>query len=306
MLLVAADIAMSDFTHFNGSKGGLVKNADEPIESFLGTLPKGTVIALEPTARYSDLLATKAYNAGFTVYMVQPTWIRAHRRSKRTRAKTDKIDAKLIYEYVLENAHNLHPWRPLPVQLEQLKELVRQRQSLADDLARMRQTYKALNMDAAIRHAILAPIQKAKALLDKRIAKTLEQIPQARFLLSIKGVGPLIAATLIVPLLHLEFKGPDSFIGFIGIDPVPQDSGDKQGIRRISKKGDVYLRRALYMAAFCSTRFEPWKPRYKALKAKGLKPKQALIALAKKIATTAFHLVKLQVEFDPKMLATRN
>jgi transposase len=305
MILFASDIAKDDFESFDGKISLKCLNSPEPVDKYVRALPQGAAVAMEPTSTYSDLLATKAYEAGHTVYMVQPSWIKAYRRSKKGRAKTDKIDARLIHEYVLENLKYLHPWRPLEAQLAELKELVRQRYAAADDLARARQTYNSLKLDPRLMGPVLAVLEDLKKQLDKRIAKALKQIPEAKVLLSIKGVGNLIAATILVPLMHFEFKSVDSFIGFIGIDPVPQDSGNKNGIRRISKKGDSYLRRALYMAAFAACRRDPWKPRYQHLKDKGLKSKQALIALAKKIATTAFHIFKMQVEFDPAMVALK-
>ena len=305
MLLFAADIAKSDFVVFDGSSDMTVANTQSDISKYVESLPPGAMLALEPTSKYGDLLASKAYGAGLTVYVVQPTWIKAHRNSKRGRAKTDKVDARMIYDYVKDNYKNLHPWKPMEARLADLKSLVRQRFSLADDLARMRQTYKSLEMHPTTVKLMLQGVQDAKKALDKQIAKALALFPEAKALLSIKGVGPLIAATFLVPLMHIEFKGPDSFVGFIGIDPVPNDSGTKYGARKISKKGDAYLRRAAYMAAFAACRRDAWKERYKSLKDKGLKPKQALIALAKKIVTTAFHLFKMQVDFDPKMVALK-
>jgi transposase len=306
MLLFAADIAKDDFESFDGKHSLKTCNSPEGVHKFVAALPPGAALALEPTSTYSDLLATKAYGAGHTVYMVQPSWVKHFRKSKKGRAKTDKVDARLIHEYVLDNLKDLHPWRPLDARLAELRELVRQRCAAADDLARARQTYKSLKLHPSLMNPMLRAHENLKKELDKRIAKALKQFPEAKVLLSIKGIGNLIAATILVPLLHFEFKSVDSFIGFIGIDPVPQDSGDKKSIRRISKKGDSYLRRAFYMAAFGACRTDVWKPRYEQLRGKGLKPKQALIALAKKIATTAFHIFRIQVDFDPAMVALKN
>jgi transposase len=306
MLLFAADIAKDDFESFDGKDSLKCLNSPEGVDKFVAALPPGATLALEPTSTYSDLLARKAYEAGHTVYMVQPSWIKAYRKSKKGRAKTDRVDARLIHEYVMDNVKDLHPWRPLEARLAQLKELVRQRCAAADELARLRQTFRSLKLDPKLMNPLLAAHENLKKELDKRIAKALKQFPEADVLLSIKGIGNLIAATILVPLLHLGFKSADSFIGFIGIDPVPQDSGNKNGIRRISKKGDSYLRRALYMAALGACRTKTWKPRYERLRAKGLKPKQALIALAKKIATTAYHIFRMQVDFDPAMVALKD
>ena len=46
-----------------------------------------------------------------------------------------------------------------------------------------------------------------------------------------------------------------------------------------------------------------WSARYERFIAKGLKPHQALVAIAKKLATVAYHLFKKQVVFDPDMVA---
>lgn len=257
MLLVAVDVSKSELVCFDGRKQTCLSNTLDAIQRWLKQLPAGTAVALEPTNTFADLLAAEAFRAGHTVYMVQPTWVRAFRRSSGQRAKTDVVDARMIHEYVGASAQRLHPWRPLPSHLAELRSLVRQRQSVADDLARMRQTYKSLNMDPQLIEQVLCGLRKSKKHLDKAIAQTLKDIPQAKILMSMKGVGQLIAATLLVPLMHFGFKSHDSFVGFIGIDPVPNDSGIHQGRRSISKKGDPYLRRACFMAAMCASRYEP-------------------------------------------------
>jgi hypothetical protein len=57
------------------------------------------------------------------------------------------------------------------------------------------------------------------------------------------------------------------------------------------------------MAAVRST---AWKDRYQHLLSKGLKPIQAITALARKIGVTAFHLFTMRKLFDPKMVALKN
>jgi transposase len=305
MIHLAGDIAKAEIVTFDGERWLTIPNTQTGISKRLKALPPGSVVVLEATANYGDLFARMAYEAGHTVYVVQPSWIKAYRRSRGNRAKTDKIDAKKIHEYILQNKEDLHPWRPLEPALQELKELVRQRQKIADDLCMTRQRYKGLQMDPKLIQMLQSGMKQVKKDLDKKIKSALRKLPVAKVLLSVPGIGIQIAATVIVVLEHIPFATSDAFIAFAGLDPVSNDSGTSEGKRSVSKKGDVFLRRALYLASMSGSRTKAWKDRYASLKARGLKPKQALVALAKKIATVAFYLHRNQIEFDASQVVLK-
>jgi transposase len=298
MIYVSADVSKADMAVYDGKTSSTVLNQEASILKLLEGLPANSVVALEATGVYGELLAQKAYELGHTVYVVQPSWIKAHRRSMGRRAKTDKVDAIQIRDFVIQNAHKLKPYKPLSPELKRLRDLVRQRQAVADSIAETRERYNALRIAPALLKAVLLGFEEAKRELDKQIREALVLIPRAKVLLKVPGIGIQTAAGLIVALEHIPFHSADAFVAYLGLDPVPKDSGTIHAPRRISKKGDPYLRRALYMAAFAGCKTKAWKDRYQALKQKGLKPKQALIALAKKIATVVYHLFRLQVDFD--------
>jgi transposase len=298
MVHVAADVSKAEIAVFDGNTSFTIANQEASIDRMLAQLPPNSVVALEATGIYGELLAKKAYEKGHTVYVVQPSWIKAYRRSLGRRAKTDKIDAVQIREFVLQNSYKLHPYKPLSPELGRLRDLVRQRQAVADDLARARERYQALRMHPQFVKTLLDEYEELKKRIDKKIKEALALIPRAKVLLKVPGIGIQTAAGLIVALEHIPFQNEDAFVAYLGLDPVPNDSGNSHAPRRISKKGDPFLRRAAFMAAFAGCRTPAWAPRYNALKQKGLKPKQALIALAKKIAKVAFNLYRLQVEFD--------
>jgi len=295
-----ADVASKEIVICNGKRSFSVKNTKAGIERFLKGIEPSGIIALEPTSHYSDLLALLAHEAGHTVYMVQPSWIRSHRKARRQRSKTDKVDAVEIRDYAIQEQEKLHAWRPLSQALGELRNLVRQRRGIVGDLARMRQRYRDLQMAPELIQVTTSGALRVKKDLDRKIKKALKAIPEAKVIMQIPGVGVQIAATVIVTLQHIPFATSDAFVAFAGLDPVASDSGQKSGRRKISKQGDVALRTAFFMAAMTATRHKVWKDRYQSLKAKGLKPKQALIALAKKIATVTFHLHRKQIDFDPQ------
>jgi transposase len=85
------------------------------------------------------------------------------------------------------------------------------------------------------------------------IAKKHQQI---KLILSIPGIGPILAAAIIGEIDRFDsFKKPAQLFAFAGIDPSVKQSGKFKGSKnRMSKRGSKLLRRALYLAAFCAIR----------------------------------------------------
>ena len=79
-----------------------------------------------------------------------------------------------------------------------------------------------------------------------------------------------------------EFESADAYIAFLGMDLRVSDSGQMNGRRSLSKKGDSEIRRLL---------------------AKGLKTTQALLIIARKLARIAFSLMKNQSEYQSKAVS---
>ena len=70
-----------------------------------------------------------------------------------------------------------------------------------------------------------------------------------------------------------------------------------RGRRRLTKKGDPELRRLLHNAAMAARKTRRWKPVYEAQLQRGMKPIQALVILARKLARIAFALMRNQSEY---------
>jgi len=74
-----------------------VENHQAGIKQLTGWLRKQGIkeahVCLEATSWYSDLVAEKLYEAGFTVSVVNPKQIKAYGDVKMQRTKTDKLDA---------------------------------------------------------------------------------------------------------------------------------------------------------------------------------------------------------------------
>jgi transposase len=68
---------------------------------------------------------------------------------------------------------------------------------------------------------------------------------------------------------------------------------------RISKRGNVYLRRALFMPALVAVRRNPAVQRFAVeLTAKGKAPLQVLVAVMRKLLHAIYGMLKTNTDFD--------
>ncbi len=122
-------------------------------------------------------------------------------------------------------------------------------------------------------------------------------------LLSIPGVGKKTLAALL-SAVGFEGKAFDSgtkLIGHIGFFPKIYESGETRRANRISRRGPRYLRWALYMAAVASLKHNPeMRALYHKKVSQGKTSKQALIAVAKKLAHLMLSMLKTGESYKPE------
>ena len=100
--------------------------------------------------------------------------------------------------------------------------------------------------------AALRELEEKIAALDRQIAARAKQDDTARRLMSIPGVGPLIATAIEALAPPPEtFRSGRDFAAWIGLTPQQKSSGGKERLGRTSRMGERSLRRLLITA--CST-----------------------------------------------------
>jgi len=120
----------------------------------------------------------------------------------------------------------------------------------------------------------------------------------ARRLQTIPGIGPITADALVAALPSVsDFKSGRDLSAWIGLTPKPHSSGGKERLGRISKMGNRYLRRLLYLGAMAQIsarrRCKPGEDWLWGI-IQRKKPKQAAIALANRMARTIYALLRLR------------
>jgi transposase len=121
-------------------------------------------------------------------------------------------------------------------------------------------------------------------------------------LLSIKGVGAITAAWLLVATHNFtDCHAPEQLAAYAGLAPFPHQSG--KSIRRrevIGHAGHAPLRRSLYMASLSASRYNSAiKAFYDRLRQNGKPIKVARCAAARKLIHIAWAVVTKQTPFDP-------
>lgn len=126
-----------------------------------------------------------------------------------------------------------------------------------------------------------------------------------KYLDSIPGITPFLAATILAELLPLErFERIDQIIAFAGLDPSVKQTGGRKGSHgAISKRGSPTLREALWLAAFGSFSKQPMKTVYEHYKGRNLHHNTILCVMGRNILRIAVALLKKRRVFDPKYLA---
>ena len=118
-------------------------------------------------------------------------------------------------------------------------------------------------------------------------------------MLTIPGIGPVTAATMLAEVPNIAEFTPKALAAFAGLSPQEHSSGST--IRRpgrISRMGSERLRRALYMCSLSSKRRNPALTGFvQRMTSAGRPPKGILLAIARKLLVFAHAIVRAQKPF---------
>jgi len=247
---------------------------------------------------------------GYRVSVINPAQIKAFGQSHQVRTKTDKVDARLIARFCQERQPSA--WVAPSAEQRALKAMVLR----LDHLMAMH-TQEGNRLEVA-RQAVHADIAKHLDWLDEEIKRLSQRIRQKleddggddglkskRDLLdSIPGLGERTIAVLLAYYGDLQrFGGARSAVAFAGLDPRHHDSGSSvHAPARLSKRGDAFLRKTMYMPAMVALYRTVWGAAFRArLQASGKAPKLIIGAMMRKLVQVAFGVLKSGKPFDPSL-----
>ena len=317
---IGIDIAKRDFVAAKRSIEGLQTQCfpmtEAGFEALHQWLPQTTTLGLVfeatgpywlPLVRWLDSLQPAIPYA-----CINPRRVRDFAKASPERSKTDAIDAAVLVHF----AETFPPTLEMPQSQRSraLRALWRHHLELQGLLDRAHDRQDKALADPQLPTQLALRLQSLvdglKAELDqveREARKLVQQDPTLRqsyrLLLSIPGVGPKTALTLLGEYgLQLLQANPKQLTRYAGLEPIVFESGSSVRKRpRISKQGNWRLRRALYMAALTGVRWNPiLKTFYQRKLQQGLAKKSALVAAMRKLLHLVYGVLHHQQPFNPQ------
>jgi len=263
-------------------------------------------VALEATNTYGEAVARWLHERGHRVYLLNPERVALFARTLGQRNKTDPADAVTIARFLV-GREDLTPWQPPSPEQQTLRSLTRTRQQLLDQSLLVRNQLRTAD-PCARRHllAILRPLVRQLAVILREIRAHLKAhlglAEQVRRLMTCKGIGLVTAAVAVAELPPITRQSdPRAICAWTGLTPHRWQSGGTEWPARLCRKGNAYLRHALYMPALVAKRHNPLLRAFAdRLAANGKRSGAILGAVSHKLLRIIVGLLRNETDFDPQ------
>lgn len=269
------------------------------------------MLVMEHTGRYSYQL--EAFLHRKNIRFTKVPALQIQRSLGMIRGKTDKADAWRIACYGQQKAASLAPAQPKPVVVERLQVLsttrallVSQRAAQKNALRSLKETLSLNTGDSSVK-ALESAINHFDNTI-KTLETQMEQLIQSdgqiannyRLLLSIKGVGPVLASAVIIKTENFtRFDNARKFACYCGVAPFEHSSGSSiRGKTRVSHLADKGMKTLLDLAAQTAVQHDAeLKQYYQARLQKGKSKRSSINVVRNKIIYRIFAIIKRQEPF---------
>ena len=220
---------------------------------------------MEPTGVYYEGLAYYLFEKKQVVHVVLPNRAKKYADSLQEKAKTDKLDAKSLGRLGVER--KLNKWSVGSPIYRKLKALTRERNALIKERTVFKNQLHALNHSAD-------PFKKSVTRLKQMIKFVNKQIEaiekdcgniidkdkmvkaKVHKVTTIPGIA-FVTAVVVIAETHgfALITSIKQLVSYAGLDIRIRESGKWKGKSKITKKGNVHIRKALYFPSYSSIKY---------------------------------------------------
>lgn len=265
---------------------------------------------MEATGVYYENLAYFLSENDLQLTVLLPNKIKNYMKTLDNKSKTDNLDAYAITLFGLEKT--LKKWQIPDNLFKKLKELTREYSNIKSQSTQAKNRIHAKEHSHKPTAETLKRIKEQLKLYSKQLKEIQNQIQELveqdtdlynkiKNIQKIEGVGLMTIVTILAETNGFELiESGKQLTSYAGIDVVHNQSGYSIRKTRISKKGNGYLRHALYMPALSAAKHnEKLKQIYIRLVIKKNIKKIAVIALMRKLLLLIYTIWKNNVEYIP-------
>ncbi len=267
------------------------------------------VIVMEATGVYYENCAYFLFQAGLAVSVLLPNKAKKYMQSLGLKTKNDKIDASGLARMGAEQC--LDKWEPMDDFFYTLRSLTRHHQSLQELKTNVTNQLHADEHSIYSNKMVMKQLKKLINTIEKEIrdmedaiSKQLYSNPEiagkVKFITDVKGIGEITVATILGETNgFILFKNIPQLISFAGYDIIENQSGNRKGKTKISKKGNSRIRRVLYMPALGIVRYDPggFRVFFERILSRHNEKMKAYVAVQKKILILIYTLWKKNEAF---------
>ena len=249
-----------------------------------------TRVGFEATGGYERDLRERLEAAGLEAVMHQPLEVKLFARIKRLRVKTDRSDALLIAAATAQVDAVKAAADP---RLQALAERLTAYEQISDQLAQMKTAMEHVRLkDLAVQmKAQMLSLKRFKDRLARQVICAIKAetdlAERYALLMSLPGVGPIVAASLVVRMPELGKMRRGQAAALLGVAPFARESGQWKGQRFIAG-GRQRPRRMIYLAALSARRHDPgMRAIAERLATAGKPPKVIIVAIMRRLIEAA-------------------
>ena len=268
-------------------------------------------VVLEATGVYSLDLALALHRAERVDVMVaNPRAIGQFAGAYMRRSKTDSLDANIIVEFALRM--DFEAWSPPAPHIFDLRAISRRIEGIikmaTQEKNRLHAATSFDEMSEIVRNDIEVNIRHLERRIERmreQARKLIAEYPDLEraflHITSVKGIAQAAGIQILAELAVLP-EGMDvrQWVAHAGLDPRVFQSGTSiNKPARISRQGNVHIRRALFMPALVAVQYEPHvKAFYDKLLRRGKTKMQANVAVMRKLLHAIHGMLKHDRDFE--------
>lgn len=294
-----------------------VRNEMESVRRFVEGIHdsgyRGRMVC-ESTGHYHLKLAVVCQEYGLDLVVLNPLQSSKHSQARIRKTRTDPQDALMLAKMCLTE-----PDLPKPACLTRAKALIRlkmgqlaaiekQLQQQRQSMAQYEQTYDEIGFELSEAQQALHVHCDALKRLQKRFQAELEELLSQQLaddegtmnLRSVPGFSDVVCG--LVGMFDRQVNSAHSWTAYVGLDVSVRESGQWKGQGKLTKRGNAYLRKRLFQAAWgACLNYDYVRAYYDRLKAQGRKHAEAVCIIARKLLRIAYYIVTRGITFDPKI-----
>lgn len=309
----------ADSRNFTRSFG----NNDSDIKGLIKELKalkfSGRIVS-ESTGRHHMLSAVMLAEENFLIYVVNPLMTKKYGTASIRKVKSDKRDAEMLAEMAAkeEDLPDIFTADRKTLMIKKKISLVASMDKQVQAMRSMAREYKEtagtlkVKLTKAEKNILAAidDLNKEKQKLEKEIedvfnGQAKDEISDKRqeMYSSIPGVSNYVAALTTVFFSEEHCQSAKQWIAYVGYDISIRQSGKWTGKGKLTKRGNSYLRKRLFSAAWGAIMHDArFKEYYDYLRKKKHSYVESLLIIARKLIRIMFYLSKNNCMYDPNKI----